>query len=592
MKCILLYFVAIVTACAAEDLGHVENFVISDVGQGYVELSWDFVEGNSSYPLHKYSLTTDSDLTTQFKCTSPTCSRIVDYLDACVEHVFDLTPIFSTPTDDEMEGTPVTTTGYTTDDLPGAVSNIQVTADTDDGTSLKWDPPTENTECVDAYDVCFRLIGDSETRCVETNSAIVTMKDLSACATYEVTVTPLTPSDLQGEPLKIDITTRDGVPGEPQNVEVGLVTPETIQLLWDDPIVNPLCLDKFLIYIGETTTRIVKPAQGKTHDHQFTFSPLFPCANYTIDICSANAAEETSDKVIRHASTDQTNPLAPPTVTVTPDGPNSIEVNWGDNENDRCAGGFVVCWMDGVHPVEQCQEVGGGGDNSLIIHDLLPCSNYDVSVTVVSPDGTFESNVTTNSSSTPDVRPGPVVDLQVTDVSTDQLTVACQPPEVDPQCVKEVITRVINEDQKSLRAVKKTQFEETITGLQACTNYRVLVTTKSPSGLESEEREVSSKTLDDVPSEPQAFEVTEVTTTSITLQWFQPATNPNCAYEYILTWQDDTDSDTITLNDISTFKVLYTVEGLKPCTEHTFTIHAESPAGAGPNATVMYTTEC
>lgn len=97
-------------------------------------------------------------------------------------------------------------------------------------------------------------------------------------------------------------------------------------------------------------------------------------------------------------------PLPPTSITVTPNGPDSIEVSWGENENDGCAGSFEVCWTDGVHPIEQCQNVGGGGDNSLTIYDLLPCSEYDFIVTVVSPNGSFSSIGVTNSTSTSDVR--------------------------------------------------------------------------------------------------------------------------------------------------------------------------------------------
>lgn len=95
--------------------------------------------------------------------------------------------------------------------------------------------------------------------------------------------------------------------------------------------------------------------------------------------------------------------MAPPSVIVTPNGPDSIQVSWGENENDRCSGSFEVCWNDGVHPIEQCQIVEGGGGNNLIIYDLTPCTEYDIIVSVESPNGTFVSNSTGNSTSTADV---------------------------------------------------------------------------------------------------------------------------------------------------------------------------------------------
>ena len=184
-----------------------------------------------------------------------------------------------------------------------------------------------------------------------------------------------------------------------------------------------------------------------------------------------------------------------------------------------------------------------------------------------------------------------MVDLHVIDIGTNWLTIKCLPPTVDPQCVKEVITRVIDEDQKSLR-LEKTEYEGVITGLEACTNYRILVSTRSPSGLQSEVSEIRNMTLDDLPSEPQAFAVIEVTTTSITLQWFQPATNPRCASVYKLTWEDDVNTDTITISDASSFKTEVTVDGLRPCTNINFKLYAESLVGAGPETTLKYSTAC
>lgn len=594
MKYILFYLAAFVTACAAADLGYVENFHVKEFGTGYIKVAWDFIDGDTNFPLHKYSLTIDSDLTSEFKCSLSSCSRIIEDLDACIEHVFDLVPIFYTPTGDDTNGQLATTTGYTTDEIPGAVSNIMVTADTDAATSFKWNQPIVNPRCVDAYSVCYRLDGETDNPCVESNSTTVTVKNMSACATYHVTVTPLTPSRKEGPTIEHVFKTHDGVPGKPEDVHVGLITPETIQLLWNNPSDNFLCLERFRITIGETHAKIVRPAMRAVsgYDNEFTFTPLFPCTNYTIDICSANEAEMTSDKVIMFAATEETDPLAPPTVTVTPSGPDTIKVSWGDNENDRCSGSFEVCWYDGVHPVEQCQEVGGDGDNNLVVHDLLPCSNYDFSVTVHSPSGTFVSNSTFNSTSTEDVRPGPVVNLHVVDVDVTEMTVRCEPPAVDPQCAKEVITRVIDENAKSQRVVRKSNFEETIYGLEPCTDYRILVSTKSSSGLQSEERETRDRTLDAIPSEPQAFNVTDVTTTSVTLHWFRPATNPRCATDYALEWAGNLDTGNITISDTSSFKIVYVVDGLQSCTNYIFTLNAESSDGSGPATTLTQKTDC
>lgn len=95
-----------------------------------------------------------------------------------------------------------------------------------------------------------------------------------------------------------------------------------------------------------------------------------------------------------------------------PSGPDTIQVIWNINEGDRCTGSFEVCWNDGVHPVETCDTVtpGGGGGGSVggngyynfTITDLLPCNNYEIGVSAVSPGGIIGDTVF-NSTSTQDV---------------------------------------------------------------------------------------------------------------------------------------------------------------------------------------------
>ena len=101
-----------------------ENLHVEEFGTGYVKIAWEFVAGNNSHPLHKYSLTIDSDLTMEFKCNSATCSRLIEELDACVEHLFELTPIFYTPAGDDVDGTLASTTGYTTDESEQADTSL------------------------------------------------------------------------------------------------------------------------------------------------------------------------------------------------------------------------------------------------------------------------------------------------------------------------------------------------------------------------------------------------------------------------------------------------------------------------------------
>lgn len=188
--------------------------------------------------------------------------------------------------------------------------------------------------------------------------------------------------------------------------------------------------------------------------------------------------------------------------------------------------------------------------------------------------------------------PGPVVDLRFKSIEVTQLTISYSSPANDPQCVKEVITRVTDASQRLRRnKVVKASYEETFTGLQACTDYIVQVSTVSPSGLESLVEEITDKTLDALASAPQELGANDVTTTSITLQWFQPVENPRCVTDYVLTWSDSISNDTTTVNT-STFKVEHTVEGLTACTSYDFSLYSESLAGVSEEVTFTQKTTC
>lgn len=178
-------------------------------------------------------------------------------------------------------------------------------------------------------------------------------------------------------------------------------------------------------------------------------------------------------------------------------------------------------------------------------------------------------------------------------IDTNQLTISYQLPEKDPQCVKEIVTRITDNNQRLHRKkAVKAALEETFTGLASCTDYTVQVSTVSPSGMESLVEEISEKTLSDMPSAPQEFTAIDITTTSFILEWYQPAVNPSCVTDYLLSWVDhDGVSDNATVS-ASTFKVVYNVDNLTPCTIYDFVLSADSLSGESSEATFQNTTLC
>nr|XP_045609993.1 phosphatidylinositol phosphatase PTPRQ-like [Procambarus clarkii] len=591
----LVYLAAVLAVCAAAVPGHIENFQQTGSGDGEIVLEWDFVEGD--YPLHKYTIVTDSDFSNDVRCTASHCSYTVTYLEACKAHKFDLIPMFDNPADGTIfQGDVATTTGYTADTPPSAATNVVVVSEGDTGTTIQWDAPEVNSACVESYKVCAKELEETlETNCQTVDTTSVTMAFMQGCGNYEVTVTPLTPSGNEGPAATETVTTKEGVPGPPRDVVVGITTDSTIELKWNDPLINPLCVHDYTITYGAITDEVTRNSREMSedeYDHHATIGPLDACTNYSIEISSISESGINSAPVLKFANTNETAPQTPSLVVLDPSNPESIDVSW-DSPKDACAASFVICWYDGIHPVEECEEVPSNTDN-FTITGLLPCSNYQVTITSVTPGG-IEGVPTADSTTTQDVEPGPVKNLMLTEIHENAVRLSFEPPETNPQCVKEYDIRVIDQDMSRVTVPKLNgdPVVDLITGLEACTNYLFKVRAITKTNKESPWSEVYNRTSDATPSEPQQFGLESATTTSITLHWFQPATNTRCVTEYLLSWQGaNNEVGTMTVTDITSFKNEVTVDGLNPCEKYTFNLSAISAIGESHVLTFTQSTIC
>ncbi|KAG7160510.1 collagen alpha-1(XIV) chain-like [Homarus americanus] len=594
----IFLYLAAVALCSAQDFGHIENLQVTS-GDGSITLEWDFVAGDPTYKLHKYTILTDNDFSTDLRCPAAHCTTIIDYLDACKEHTFDVTPVFDdTVNGGSVNGDTSSISGFTNDLPPSSPSNLRVLSEDDSGTTLQWDAPTKNPICVQSYKVCYRLDKDPTPTCETTEDTTITLAGLQACGKYHVTVTPVTPSDTEGPQLEQDVTTEDGLPGPPQDVKVGITTDSLIEMEWNNPAINPLCVQDYSITYGEVESRRRFSSHqvedfGDDYDHHANIGPLEPCTEYIINITSISKNGLKSESVSSEAATIDTDPQPPPYVVLDSPDSDTIDVEWGVNEGDRCAGYYIVCWTDDITKVEVCQNVTDGG--SLTISDLLACALYNVSVTVVTPSG-IPSNTVTNHTYTKELAPGPVQNVQVIEAHLSSLTVSYEVPVTNPQCVGAYDTRVINLDKLDNSAKKVTEGvvkTNTIAGLEPCTNYEIEIAAVSHSGeYMSVWKKVDGKTKDGTPSEPQNISVKDATIDSLTLQWFEPITNSPCVIQYDLTWTDGINTGSAKISDVTSNKFEYTIEGLNSCDEYTITLSAKSTTSESRTKKIIQKTDC
>ena len=141
--------------------------------------------------------------------------------------------------------------------------------------------------------------------------------------------------------------------------------------------------------------------------------------------------------------------------------------------------------------------------------------------------------------------------------------------------------------------------EVVLTGLKVFTVYECYVTA-STNGGESEPSNSDSATTDeDTPTVPRDFNYTEITSTSVTLEWRRPEYPNGVISEYVLEYVNKSLTQPINISIPVQFiddsdeynETNITVEYLNEFTNYTFNLSAVTGGGRGPEATIDITTD-
>ncbi|XP_066989941.1 receptor-type tyrosine-protein phosphatase F-like [Macrobrachium rosenbergii] len=608
----LLYLVLVAcfgSGTLAQSLGQIKNFRQVEGTEDTITLGWDFEAGETALTFYTL-LNVEEGFETNVKCPLESCTTVVDFLNACSEYHFDLTPHFGGAT----VGNKTSTTGHTSDVVPGMPMNLEVEGTGDSNTTISWDAPTDNPACIGEYQVCMRLEGETDQECFNTTETTETLDMLQLCSHYFFTVKGLTHLGGLGDEAATDLKTANGVPGEPQDLQVKEWGPNYVTVTFHDPLTNPLCVDIFAFTwhdhahatLGDSssTTQALN-AQRCDPICENTIAPLPPCRNVTISVSASNAAGVVGIAASVETSTEDLDPSAPLSVDAKPTSPTTIQVSWTGNPGDTCAYEAEVCWIDEVVFDEQCQDIAVEGDGSGIfnITDVLPCTQYEISVVFRSPRG-MESDLTRLVQATADVEPNPVIDLQIVDVGPTDVTYKYRMPDVNPQCAVDIKDKYLDVTDNSLlteapASGRKANVDSPMStvhkdGLLSCSDYYIEVTTLSPTGLESTVANVSFTTESAPSTQPQHLETHDIQTTSVVLEWLKPKENSRCVTEYKLTVSNTTTSNDyhIPASRDSPTKMTYEVDDLSSCTEYKAYLTAIASGSASDPAFTAFKTLC
>ncbi|KAK7080696.1 hypothetical protein SK128_025792, partial [Halocaridina rubra] len=317
-------------------------------------------------------------------------------METCGTYNFTITPYFVHPDDPSLDfaGDSVTTVGRTTDETPGPPRNLEITEQTDTGVTVRWTEPSLFPQCVDHYRLCAKLESQQEI-CVQTTDTTYTSK-LELCARYTISVSGISSSGLVGIADTLTFSTITGVPGPVVNLTVDAVGSNFINVTFGRPTENPYCVEGYKYNVRPTkyvwniirSMSWIESKREECDPCSAVFYPLSPCTNYTLAVNAYNPSMMDGFVTEKTAKTGEAAPKDPVSIIGTPVGTDSIEVVWEGNPTDPCAGDAVLCWVNDVHPVENCMTYQQGTlGGSQLLFGLLPCSLYTITVIFKSPGG-------------------------------------------------------------------------------------------------------------------------------------------------------------------------------------------------------------
>ena len=122
---------------------------------------------------------------------------------------------------------------------------------------------------------------------------------------------------------------------------------------------------------------------------------------------------------------------SPENLQITDQGTNYLAISWSLPILHSCPYQYSVRY----HSFRLRETCVNTNSTNLIINNLLPCSNYHLSLRAFTSSGQSSSAVTLEAGTLPD-KPGPVDDLRVAETGADFVTVEWDVPEDNPTCVK------------------------------------------------------------------------------------------------------------------------------------------------------------
>ncbi|KAM8750635.1 receptor-type tyrosine-protein phosphatase beta-like isoform 11-T11 [Acanthopagrus schlegelii] len=506
----------------------VGSLAVANVTTSSVFLNWAEPNGNRSF--YKVQVTNGS-LITPVHDTSIN----IPGLTAGVQYQISVTAVAD---DNQTEGEKSTVSTYT---KPEAVRNLTVTEITTSSISLNWTEPGGNRSF---YRVQWTNgTANWDKNVTDTN---ITVTGLTAGVQYRFTVIAVAGENTtQSDMAQTSHYTR------PNTIEVPTVstTTSSISLTWRKP---PGEVFKYMVEWNNGGSQMV----NYTNDTSADLSSLIPGTIYTITVTAVAGDNQSQTKGDGRTLTSVTKPEAVRNLTVTEITTSSISLNWTEPGGNRSF--YRVQWTNGTANWDK-----NVTDTNINVTGLTAGVQYRFTVIAVAGENTIQSDMAQTSHYT---RPEVVTNLTVAKFTTSSISLMWTEPEGNRSFYRVQWTNGTANWDKNI-----TDTNITVTGLTAGVQYRfTVIAVAGENTIQSDMAQISHYTK---PEAVRNLAVTEITTSSVSLNWTEPGGNRSF---YRVQWTNGTanwDKDVTDTN--------ITVTGLTAGVQYRLTVIAV----AGENTT-------
>ncbi|XP_013387209.1 receptor-type tyrosine-protein phosphatase eta isoform X2 [Lingula anatina] len=369
---------------------------------------------------------------------------------------------------------------------PRNVMAVNITQNEKTGLNITWEAPDNPRGIITGYQL--RVTVNDTSNFHNTTDEFKALPDLLSYQNHTIEVRAYTVAGPGNWSKPLTVLTGEARPSAPQHIAFGDISPTSIEVQWQDPVMKRGILIGYLIIVTKASNgEVVKnETQDANEAKSFDATGLDPCQHYTFKVAARTS------KGFGNYSSEQTNstavniPGTPVIVKAEAITSTSILVMWIPPPNETCPIDYVVEVTDNDSK-EIVKEIPIKGYNSTEkeITNLKKFWSYDIKVKANTTAGPSMPSTNVKNTTLEDT-PGPPARVNAScDVCYNSMTVTWEAPTRENKngiITGYVIYYTDGEISKNKKIDIGSQKSSTITSLSAEKSYQVKVAARTRVG--------------------------------------------------------------------------------------------------------------